>query len=444
MARQMKRRIPAARHAEAISRDFLDPRGARNTHRLKRLAPFGPRDLSPRVKRHIKLTSGIGTAVNQGCDMHTRCQQVSGHIMDAVIVAKEHNLLPGRNIPTVHISAHRTRHHNAGAVVVLKRNRAFQSTRSQYSPLRRDLPEALFRQALGQRPVMRHTLKCAICAAVISPRHRRACHNANIAHCVELGLHLLHPVARGHPVNLSRLAQKPPTKGAVFFRKDHIRTRFSRRQSGHKPRRPRANNQHITMCKRTLVFICDRITRDGPKPRRTANDRLVKLFPKRLGPHECLVVKSSTKERRAHIVHAHEIKLKARPAVLAHSLQTVIYLLHGCAHVRVLRAALAHSHKRVRLFRASRQNPAWAVILERARNKLDTVGQQCRGQSIALKTLIGMPVKAKRHTSSAVDQALAFNPHARASFTSCASFTAPNSCVTVLRSATSQLPQPKS
>ncbi len=79
--------------------------------------------------------------------MHTRRRQIARRAMRIVIVAKNRHRLAGADPPAVQIGAHRTRRHDARAVVVLKRNRPLQRARRQDRLLGDDPPETLQRRA---------------------------------------------------------------------------------------------------------------------------------------------------------------------------------------------------------------------------------------------------------------------------------------------------------
>src|SRR3546814_19048590 len=61
----------------------------------------------------------------------------------------------------------------------------------------------------------------------------------------------------------------------------------------------------------------------------------------------------------------------------------------------------------VRLLRTGRKDAARAVILERAADEMDAIGQQRRGERVALIAGIGLAVKVKAHGPAVVHPALA-------------------------------------
>src|SRR3546814_19989897 len=75
----------------------------------------------------------------------------------------------------------------------------------------------------------------------------------------------------------------------------------------------------------------------------------------------------------------------------------------------LLEAAIAaiRPDEGVRLLRNGRKDAARAVILERAADEMDAIGQQRRGERVALIAGIGLAVKVKAHGTAVVHPALA-------------------------------------
>src|SRR3546814_2685636 len=103
-----------------------------------------------------------------------------------------------------------------------------------------------------------------------------------------------------------------------------------------------------------------------------------------------------------------DIVPERRPVILAGRLQPVEDLDHGRARVR-LEAAIAaiRPDEGVRLLRTGSKDAARAVILERAADEMDAIGQQRRGERVALIAGIGLDVKVKAHGPAGVHPALA-------------------------------------
>ena len=265
--------------------------------------------------------------------------------MHITIIPKNCDGLAGNDPPAIDIGTHSTGHHNPGAVIVGKSNRALQSTGAEDRTLGHDAPKTLQRFARHARP--RNTLKRAIGALIVGPRHRRAGHTADIGHRIKCGQNLGHPILRGRAIHLLLLAQQPPAHRGIFICNDHIGTRLPRSQRRHQPRRPRANHQHIAKGKGLFIGVGVCLAAECTKPRRTPDHRLIELFPKTARPHEGLVIKARCQERRYKIIHRHHVIAQRRPSVLARHLQPLRYLKRGCPHVGFRLRTSAHSDQRV-------------------------------------------------------------------------------------------------
>ena len=142
------------------------------------------------------------------------------------------------------------------------------------------------------------------------------------------------------------------------------------------------------------------------KPCRPADDRLIDVFPRLLRLHECLVVKARHKQRRQQIINLADIIRQRRPPVLALRDQPVMqFNLRSPEIGRVASAAPINADKRIRLFRPRRDQPARAVIFERASHQMNAIREQARGERITLEGAIKLPVKAETQRLFPVDPA---------------------------------------
>jgi len=82
----------------------------------------------------------------------------------------------------------------------------------------------------------------------------------------------------------------------------------------------------------------------------------------------------------------------------------------GSAAVRHPFRTLADFDQRAGLFLAGRENAAWAVIFEAARNDPDAVGQQGRGQCVAGIAGVVAAVEGEIETLAAIDFTTAGQP----------------------------------
>ena len=135
-----------------------------------------------------------------------------------------------------------------------------------------------------------------------------------------------------------------------------------------------------------LVLVRIRQLGRGAEAGGAADERLVDLLPEALRPHEGLVVEARDEDRRGERGDGAHVEVKRGPVVLALGDEPVIELHHGGARVGLLAAALAQFDQRVGLRRTGSDHAARAVILEGAPHEGDAIGQQCRGQRVALVT----------------------------------------------------------
>src|SRR5690606_40073053 len=107
------------------------------------------------------------------------------------------------------------------------------------------------------------------------------------------------------------------------------------------------------------------------------------------------------------VVDGAHVELEARPVVLAGGDGAVEQFGGGGTLVRLEPSALAEPEERVRLFRAARDQPARAVVLERTADHHLPGAEQRRGQRVAGKPLHAATVEGEIHRLRAVDQAAA-------------------------------------
>ena len=197
------------------------------------------------------------------------------------------------------------------------------------------------------------------------------------------------------------------------------------------------------MHKALVIFIGVFVLGQRAQACGAADDRLIDLFPKRRRPHEGFVVKPCREKAVQLVVDRHRVQLEAGPSVLACRLQPVEEFGHRRPRIRFLPRARAQMDQRVRFFRPCRQRPARAVILKAPPHQPHAIGEQRRGQRVALVADIAVPVKGEAEGFAAVDLAarnaigLAHLLRPCALATSRASSTLVISWVTVLRVTTS-------
>ena len=289
----MHGRVPATRHRQTICADRALPARVAHSNLVQAKPPVRADDLTARVDREIALNLRIAAAVDHTGHVHARCCQIPRGAVRVVIVAEDSHRFAGRHAVAVQIRPNRARCHDAGAIVVRKRDGPFKRACTQDRLLRHDAPEAFQRKRGAAGLVVADLFQRAVGALVIGTRHGRTRHQPDVVHLCQAVKHRRRPVRARLPVHLMRFRVQTPTHPAVFIRKDHVRACLSRRQRGHQTGRARANHQHIAEGKRPFIPIWVMIARQRAQTCRAADDRLVELFPKRLGPRKGFVVKAS-------------------------------------------------------------------------------------------------------------------------------------------------------
>ncbi len=159
------------------------------------------------------------------------------------------------------------------------------------------------------------------------------------------------------------------------------------------------------------VVVRVRQLRRHAEPGGAADHGLEELRPQRRAldearPHEGLVVEPGREERRQQVVDRADVEAAGRPAVLARGHEPVVELdLRGAQVRRHPGLVPRHGDERVGLVGAGRQDAARAVVFERPAEKMNAVGEQRRGERVALETLVGMSVEGEAERCRAVDPA---------------------------------------
>ena len=388
-------------------------------------------------------------AVNDRNDVDPLCRQISGGAQAVVVVGEDRNPLADRDTPAIGIGAQGPCQHDAGPVVVLEGDGPLGRAAAQDRALRIDPPQHLPRLALrGHSQMVRYPFDRAIDAVVKGADHRGPGHQAHAGQGRKFGHGGTYPVSPRGPADCKVLGIQPAAKTEILVRKDHPFARPTSGQRRHQARRARPDDQKITVQEPLVIGIRVFVPGHRTKTGRTADDRLINLFPEGLGPHEGLVIEPGCKEGRQLVVDPHGVETKAGPTVLAVGLKAVEQFGHRGPRVRFLSPAGPQLDQGVRLFRARAQGATGAMVLEAATHQPNAVGKQRRGQRVAGMARVGQPVEGEAERPGAVDLAapkLGVDAMRLAHFvrpclraTSRASSTRVISCVTVFRVTTSQ------
>jgi hypothetical protein len=180
------------------------------------------------------------------------------------------------------------------------------------------------------------------------------------------------------------LGEEPAAGLRLLVDQDHLRAAASRRERRRETGGAGPDDQHVAVGEAAGVGVGIGPRGRGTEPGRAADERLVDLVPEGLRPHEGLVVEAGREQHVEAVVDRADVALERRPAVLARRAETLEDL--GDRRPRVgLEAAPAAvgADERVRLLAAGRQDAARPVVLERAADEMDAVGEQRRRERVA-------------------------------------------------------------
>ena len=205
-------------------------------------------------------------------------------------------------------------------------------------------------------------------------------------------------------VDFLALAQQRAAEAKTFVGDNHAATRTPRRQRRHQPRGARADHQHVAMGVGFFVPVGIGQLRSPAKARRLADDRFVDFLPEAFGPHEGLVVEAGGENRGGQRSGGAHVEAERRPAVLASGHQAVVKLDRRRPRVGFKARPLAEFHQRVGFGSASRNHPARPVIFERPAHQVNAIGDQRRGQRVALVAGEAPAVELKSKRRGTVDE----------------------------------------
>ena len=301
------------------------------------------------------------------------------------VVGEQRDAVCRRRGVALDIAAHRRGHHHAGRVVAGKDDRPLDGAGCDDAALGDDPPQPLPHLVLGRGgDVVVDALERAIGAAVIDAEQRGAAHDADIGQRRQLGQRAGNPLGCRHAVDRAAVAEQPAAERKVLFAQDDARAGAAGRQRCRQPGRSAAGDQHVAIGPGLVVVVGIGFAGRASEAGGPADGRLVDRLPEFRRPHEGLVVEAGDEDRREQLVDRHEVVAQRRPAVLAGRFEAVIELGRGRLGVRLAARAAAQFDQRVGFFRAGGEQPARPVIFERAADQLDAIGDQRRGERVAL------------------------------------------------------------
>jgi hypothetical protein len=243
VAGQVDRRVPAARHCQAVGLDLEGLGPLAHGDRRQPQPPPAADNLGPHMHRAILDAEGIRARINDCGHLNARRHQLARRRPCLIGVGKQGHALAGADAISVKVGPDRRGQHDPRPVVVLERHRPLQRAAGQDGMRCNDPPKAFARQVGARRLVQAHPLQRAISAVVIGPGHRRPQHDPHVRQRLQFGHRLRHPVALRHPADGPVLGQKPPAQGMAFLSQDDIRTRAASSQGRHQACRTRTDTR---------------------------------------------------------------------------------------------------------------------------------------------------------------------------------------------------------
>ena len=159
------------------------------------------------------------------------------------------------------------------------------------------------------------------------------------------------------------------------------------------------------MVENALIAVGIGLARRAAETGGATDHRLIDMAPGPARPHEGLVIEAGAEQGREEIVDGAEVELERGPAILARGAEAIIKLDLGCAQVGSHSAGSAlERDERVRLLGAGAENPARAVILERAPDEMKAIGDQRGRERVAGVALVIEAVEGEDERARTVDR----------------------------------------
>ena len=310
-----------------------------------------------------------------------------------------HHAPPDRDTVAQRQGPRRAGEHHAGNVIAVEHQGSLDRALRQHHFARADPPQTLAR-ALGiaGREMIGQPLDRADEILVVEAERRGARQDTHIGHRRERHQRL------GQPAPLRRIGERSAARLLALVDQDHPAAALRRRQRGLDPGRAAADHQRLAMRIGRGIMIGIARRRAFAQPGHTADRRLVKLLPRRARPHEGLVVETRREERPKSVIDRAEIEAERRIAVLACRNEPGVERHRGRAQIgRRPPAPARHGDERIGLLHPRREQPARAVIFERAPEQGDPARHQRRGQIVPRKPAIVALVEREGDRPAAID-----------------------------------------
>ena len=350
----------------------------------------------------------IGPCIDNGSDLDARPVHVQSGAIGLIMAGGHDHPLTGLDPIAVQIDAGRVGQQNTGAIIVWEDQWTLDRSGGQHDLASTNLPQTLTRGTGRWMGLM-------LAEALSDTDHivREIAKGVGAADHRHFGIGGQGRQRLSKP-RLCRLAidqrvgrgQKRAAELRLLVDQHHTATAFRSRQGCGQTGRASTNDQHFAVGETVQIAVGVRLGRGAAETSGSADGGLIEMVPRFARPHEGLVVEARRNEGRQQARHRAHVKIQARPAVLALGDKAVIELDLGGAQIWCEAGLVpAHRDQRIGLFGACAQHAARTVIFERAAHQVNAIGQEGRGQRIALYALIAAAIKAEGQALAAVDLA---------------------------------------
>ena len=351
---------------------------------------------------------GVRTQVDD-LDHRRACRlHLEGDAIGAVADRGEHHAAARQHRVFFQVAQRGAGEHHARTIVAREHERLFDGSGREHHLLRAHLPEALARET-GRR--VGEVVGDALAEAEMVVREvaegggaRQQPHPGVTTEFVD---RRRDPLGRRDAVDARPgVGQQRTAHLRPLIAEDHARAAARRGQRRRETGGTCAHDEHLAMRVLLRVAVGVGQARRLAQARHAADQRLVEPMPGAARPHEGLVVEARGQERREQFRHTPEVETQARPAVLADGAEAVVELHLGRAQVgRRARGVAAHGDEGRGLLGACGHDAARPVVLERATDEVHAVGEQRRGEGVALQPFVGLAVKGEAERTVAADAA---------------------------------------
>ncbi len=420
----MHRRRPAARHQNRIAGDSPPCAGDVQAHGLDAKTPVDAgdlrpgRDLDPGGARGLRQRSfRLAAQIGDQRDIDACSFQVERGAIGPVMRRRDDHALADLHAVLTAIASRGVGEHYARAVVIREHQRTLDRAGRQHHLARANLPQALARQVgIGDEVGFGDALVEGDEVLGVIAERLRARHQAQVGQLSKRSDRLRQPIARAHGLDSGLgLGEERAARDRVLVADDNPRAACARGQRRRQTRRSGADDQDVAMSESPLIAVGIGLARSDPETRGAADRRLIDTCPRpvlaeQVRTHERLVVEAGAEQRRQEIADRADVECKRRPAVLARSAEPVVELDLGRAQVGCEPAGPAgEADERVRLLRAGAEDPARPVILVRAPNQMNAVGEKRGGERIPGAAFVSDPIEREGEGPRAVDRTKAID-----------------------------------